>query len=288
MTHSNNPKNSEVDAYTYIKEELEKLGWVVKNPARIPGGEVYKQNEVLAHDELKKYLIRDMPEAVVRLNESEFWVIESKRDIKDIDQATNELINQYAKKINSSSRVKCILISAVAGNDTDGFTVENKYLKKGKWETVLFNGKIKNTLLSKEQAQFIIKNDTIDYKEFPDFPEEKYLSSAEKINEILHNAGINKNKRARFIAGLILSLSIDGNVDLKTEKTKLLVDNINNLIKAKLEEVEKENFYDYIKLEVPPSKENHFKYKQAIVETLRELKTLDIKIAMASGIRGVS
>ena len=46
MTHSNNPKNSEVDAYTYIKEELEKLGWVVKNPARIPGGEVYKQNEV--------------------------------------------------------------------------------------------------------------------------------------------------------------------------------------------------------------------------------------------------
>ena len=25
MTHSSKPKNSEVDAYTYIKEELEKL-----------------------------------------------------------------------------------------------------------------------------------------------------------------------------------------------------------------------------------------------------------------------
>lgn len=39
--HSNNPKNSEVDTYSYIKNELEKLGWVVKNPARVPSGEVY-------------------------------------------------------------------------------------------------------------------------------------------------------------------------------------------------------------------------------------------------------
>jgi hypothetical protein len=39
--HINNPTNSEVDAYSYIKEQLELLGWVVKNPARIPEGVVY-------------------------------------------------------------------------------------------------------------------------------------------------------------------------------------------------------------------------------------------------------
>ena len=46
MVHAKNPKDSEVDAYSYIKTELEKLGWVVKNPARIPEGEVYVRNEL--------------------------------------------------------------------------------------------------------------------------------------------------------------------------------------------------------------------------------------------------
>lgn len=281
--HSNKPKNSEVDAYTYIKEELEKLGWNVKNPARVSDGEVYKQNEVLAHKELKKYLVRDMPEAVVKLNENEFWAIESKRDKKDIDIALSEAIDQYAKKINQSGKIKCIIASGVAGNDTDGYKVINKYLKNGKWETILFNGKTKNILLSKNQAKYILEHDTINWLEFPDLPETKYISAAVEINEILHNAGINKNKRARFIAGLVLSLSVDEEIDLTTGNTKLLVKNINNLIERKLEEVKKENFIDFLKLELPPSTENHIKYRQAIIETLKELQTLDIKNAMASG-----
>jgi len=282
MAHKNNPKNSEVDAYSYIKEELEKLGWIVKNPARVITGEVYKQNEALSNEYLKEVLVRDMPEAIVKLNECDFWVIESKRDKKEINKAIEEA-NQYADKINKSTKIKCLIISGVAGNDTDGYAVVNQYVQNTKWNTILFNGKSKDTLLSKQQVQYIITNKTIDYKDFPDFPEDKYRSSAEKINEILHNAGINKNKRARFIAGLILSLTLNEEIDLRTAKVKLLVDNINNLIKSKLEDVNKDNFYDFIKLEVPPSKENHIKYKQAIIYTLKELQTLDIKNAMASG-----
>ncbi len=283
MAHINNPKNTEVDAYSYIKEELDKLGWVVKNPARVQGGEVYKQNESLANRDLKEVLVRDMPEAIVKINECDFWVIESKRDKKGIETALEEAKNQYAEKINKSKKIKCILISGVAGNDTDGYTVTNQYFHNRRWETVLFNGKSKDTLLSRQQVKYIIKNKTINYKDFPDFPEGKYYSSARKINEILHNAGINKNKRARFIAGLILSLTLNEETDLRIDKAKLLVDNINNLIKSKLEDVGKENFYDFIKLEVPPSKENHTKYRQAIIDTLKELQTLDIKNAMASG-----
>ena len=78
MPHIDKPANSEVDAYSYIKEELARLGWIVKNPARIPNGEVYKQNEPLSNTDLKEVLVRAMPEAIVKLNEVDFWVIESK------------------------------------------------------------------------------------------------------------------------------------------------------------------------------------------------------------------
>jgi type I restriction enzyme M protein len=281
--HSNNPKNSEVDAYTYIKEELEKLGWVVKNPARISEGEVYKQNEVLYNKELKEMLNRDMPEAVIKLNEKEFWVIESKRDKKDIDKALNEAKNQYAQKINQSKKIKCVLISGVAGNDTDGYIVKNEYLKKGRWKEVLFNGKTKNILLSKGQVQYILEHDTFEWSDLPDLPEEKYTDSALEINEILHNAGINKSKRARFIAGLVLSLSLNSEINLREDDTTTLVESVNTLIKKKLREVKKDNFYNFLKLELPPSTENHIKYRLAIVETLKELDALDIKNAMASG-----
>lgn len=276
-------RNSEVDAYSYIKTELEKLGWIVKNPARITEGEVYKQNECLYNPDIKACLIKDMPEAIVKLNAIELWVIEGKRDKKDINQALDEAKNQYAQKINKSRKIKCVLISGVAGNDTDGYRVINQFLREGKWETILFNGKPKDTLLSKEQAQYVLRNKTANYNELPDFPEEKYLSSAERINEVLHNAGINKNKRARFIAGLILSLSTGEEIDLRVKNTELLVKNINNLIEQKLKAVKKENFYTFINLEVPPSEENHIKYRQAIIDTLNELQTLDIRNAMSSG-----
>ena len=290
--HSNKPKNSEVDAYIYIKEELEKLGWNVKNPARIPIGEVYKQNEVLANNELKKYLGRDMPEAVVKLNEKEYWVIESKRDKKEIDIALSEAVDQYAKKINQSNKIKCVLVSGVAGNDIDGFIVINQILENNKWKTILFEEKkTKNILLSKEQVIFIFNKDKKEiienekevlYKNLPDIPEEKYIEVAEEINEILHNNGINKNKRARFIAGLILAYSV-GEIERSTEHTSTLVKNINNLIEQKLGDVEKQNFFDFLKLEVPPVRENHIKYKKAIKESLNSLDTLDIKNAMNSG-----
>lgn len=283
MQHTNNPKNSEVDAYTYIKEQLDQLEWNIRNPARSPEGEVYKQNEVLANTELKKYLKRDMPEAVVVLSPVEFWVVEAKRDKKDIDKALNEAKNQYAEKINKSKKIKCVIISGVAGNDIDGYTVRNQYFKDGVWTDILFNGEHKNILLSKSQALFILNNETFEWSDLPDIPEEKYISSAIEINEILHNAGINKNKRARFLAGLVLSLAQNNSINLREEDTTTLVESVNAYIKKKLRDVEKDNFFDFIKLELPPTKENHIKYRSAIIETIKELSTLDIQNAMSSG-----
>ena len=53
MTRS---RNSEVDAYIFIKETLESLGWNIKNPSRNAEGKVYTQSECQDQSEIKKYL----------------------------------------------------------------------------------------------------------------------------------------------------------------------------------------------------------------------------------------
>ena len=283
MEHVDNPQSTENDAYVYIKNQLKDLGWDTRNPARNETGEVYKQNECLANVEIKKCLNLDKPEAIVVLNSVDLWVIECKRSKTMIDVALDEAKNQYAKAINTSDKIKCKIISGVAGNDDEGFTVKTEFLTSEGWKPVLFNEKESDILLSKEQAEFILKNDNPNWKLYPDLPESKYLQSAETINKTLHNAGINKNKRARFIAGLILSLSTNVSIDLTIENTTTLVNNINTLIYQKLDEVNKSHFNNFIKLELPPSPTNHNKYRNGIIETLNELQTLDIQNAMASG-----
>ena len=49
-------KDTEVDSYIFIKENLKSLGWDTRNPARNPHGEVYTQNECFNHPEIKKRL----------------------------------------------------------------------------------------------------------------------------------------------------------------------------------------------------------------------------------------
>lgn len=282
MVHSRNPQNTEVDAYSFIRDELEKLDWTVKNPARFPDGEVYKQNEALSNEELKKYLVLDRPEAIVKLTENKYWVIESKRNIHEIDKALDECINQYAAKINKSPNIKCTIVSGVAGNDSDGYVVSNRYLKGGSWEKILINGAEKTSLLSKQQAEYIIKNDKPEFRDLPEFSEKKYLSAAERINDTLHLAAINKSKRARFIAGIILSYAAKTKPNLDKETTPL-VKEINDNIEEVLKEKGKIEFLDFVTLQLPPNTDNHVKYKRAIIQTYRELNGLDINSAMNSG-----
>src|SRR3990170_5569957 len=110
--------NSEVDAYIFIKETLESLGWNIKNPSRNAEGQVYTQQECQSQPEIKKYLDKLTPENVVKLSETKFWVIESKKEHRQLQQSLDEAKN-YADKINKSSVIKAVLISGVAGNRTD-------------------------------------------------------------------------------------------------------------------------------------------------------------------------
>lgn len=170
----------------------------------------------------------------------------------------------------------------MAGNDSDGYIVSNLFLKDEKWEKIFVNGVEKTSLLSKKQVHYIIENDTNIFKDFPEFSEKKYLSTAEEINKILHLAGINKGKRARFISGIILSYAAKTRPNLDKD-TKPLVKEINIDIEEVLSDKGKIDFLDFVKLQLPPNTDNHIKYKQAIIQTYRELDGLDIKSAMNSG-----
>ena len=111
-------QNSEVDAYVFIKETLEILGWNTKNPARHSDGQVYTQGECLSHPQIKKALGQTKPENIIKLTETKFWVIESKRNHNQLQQALKEAREYYAKKINEDSQVKTVIITGVAGNRT--------------------------------------------------------------------------------------------------------------------------------------------------------------------------
>ena len=101
---SKRPKDTEADAYSYIKEQLCLQGWIVKNLARNIDGEVYRQNECLNHPEIKNALNLEKPEAVVKLSSSDYWIVESKRRQNQIEQAVDEA-KGYANKINAKSTV---------------------------------------------------------------------------------------------------------------------------------------------------------------------------------------
>ena len=45
---------TEIDAYVYIKKQLKDLGWDTRNPATNPRGQVWTQNQCLAHPIIKE------------------------------------------------------------------------------------------------------------------------------------------------------------------------------------------------------------------------------------------
>jgi hypothetical protein len=201
---SERPRDSEADAYSYIKEQLSLLGWIVKNPARNLDGEVYRQNECLNHPEIKKALNLEKPEAVVKLSSSDFWVIELKRKQDQLEQALDEA-KYYANKINTKSTViKALIASGVAGNDTDTYLIKHRYWNGQSFVPITINDREPTGLLSKELAQQILKGRSPIIKDIPAVSEALFIQKAESINEILHNGAINLNDRARVIAALTL------------------------------------------------------------------------------------
>lgn len=273
------PKSSEVDAYVFIKKELKTLGWDVRNPARQPSGQVYTQAECLSHPEIKKYLVRDKPENVIKINETVFWVIEAKNEHKKLAQAVSEAV-AYAEKINRSKNIKALFVSGVAGNEIDSYLIETHYLVDGVFKPIKINDKKMSALISPDIAKTVLS----DGPNIEDIPVDEtfFLAKAEEINRILHLGAINKNLRAKVMAALLLALVEDNPVNIDSPPSVLIGD-INNRAQRILKKEKKPEFYKHIELQLPATEDNHIKFKTALVKTIQELNNLNIRSAMNSG-----
>jgi len=274
------PINSEVDAYLFIKENLANLGWNIKNPSRSDDGQVYTQGECLSHPELKKGLGQTKPENIVKISETKFWVIESKKEHKQLQQALREA-KEYAQNINKKSQVNTVVVTGVAGNRTDSYLIESEFFNGKTWETITINDKKASGLFKPQEIEVLIRNNSAEIKDVA-IDEKLFLQKAERINELLHLGAINKNERARVMSAILLSLIDDTPPNIDTSPRGLMRD-INARVANVLEIEGKGDFKDQINIVLPPSTDNHIKWKKAIVQTIQELNLLNIRSAMNSG-----
>lgn len=272
--------DSEIHAYGFIKDHLVALGWIYKNPLRTDIGQVYTQNECLENDEFKKLLGLERPENIIKVTESLYYVIEAKSNKKKLEQAIADA-QYYAEKINKSRIYKVPFISGVAGNEAEKYTIISKFKVGNSWKTIKINDKDITSLLSSQICNVLLEQQKAELDDLP-INEKLFLHSAEKINKILHIGAINKNQRARVMAALLLALIDDTKLNVDSVPIVLIKD-----INARAENIlirnNKPEFFDCIKINPPPSKDNHIKFKTALVQTIQELENLNIRSAMNSG-----
>jgi type I restriction enzyme M protein len=273
-------ESTEADAYKFIDDNLKLQDWDIRNPSRHPNGQVYTQNEYRSHDELSKLLGLKTPEAIVKITESCFWVIESKKDHEDLGKALSEA-KDYAERINKSTIIKAKFVSGVAGNESDGFFTKSAYFDGSAFKQITINGKEITGLLSFEESSAILRTNNPNIDDAP-INIKLFISKAEKINETLHEGAVLPNQRAKVMAALLLSMLGDTSPNVDAEPSVLISD-INARAERVLRSQGKPEFSDYIKITLPSTEENHTKFKKALVSTLQELHILNIRSAMNSG-----
>lgn len=271
---------TEVEAYGHIRKQLLDLEWRVSNPSLKKGGQVWTQNQCRSDPNIRRALGLTCPENIVKVTETDLWVIEAKADRRDLDKAIDEAQRCYAEPINAEGApLRAHLATGIAGDEDNGYISTTRILLGGRWQPVTINGQPATGLLSPKDAHFLTENQLSDVHEF--LPEQGlFLSSAERINEILHAGGINKNDRARVMAALLLAV-IDDPPNLNTS-LQVLIGDINARSRAVLQHHNKDLFEPFVQIVPPTNTSNHAKYKAAIVQTMQELLDLNIRSAMNS------
>lgn len=274
-------RNSEFSSYTFIKNDLTEIGWNVRNPNRDPNGEVYTQQECLDHPEIGKQLGRLKPEYVIKIRENGFWLIEAKATHSQLEQAFDEAVD-YANLINKSSLIQVFIISGVAGNDIDGYLIKTAVIhRNGSTQIVEYNSNAITGLLSPDQARSLFDNSTNLLNELVS-DEKILLSIAEDINEELHLASINKDKRATVMSSILLSMVSDTLPNFSASPSVFIRD-INNRAEDVLIAHSKREFASQIELSLPQEDAAKAKFKQALTKVYFLLRKINVKAAMNGG-----
>ncbi len=271
---------TEVDAYIFIKRKLGELGWNTRNPERNDEGQVWTQNECLSNPHLKACLGLNRPENIVKISERSIWVIEAKRGHDQMNTALGEA-RDYAAQLNQG-RYEATIISGVAGNDDDGYIVSSQLLVGDDWRDVQINGINATGLLAENECRRLIEVGDPNLED-PPINEALFVKTAERINETLHQGAVNPNERAKVVSALLLSMLTQSGPQIDERDTSLLVQDVNNRAARILLQQRKQTFKDHIRLPLPAAEDNHIKLRRALVETLQDLRSLNIHSAMRSG-----
>ena len=278
---SSKPRATEVDAYVFIKENLKTVGWDTRNPDRYPEGCVWTQNECLGNPEIRRLLGLKRPENIVKVTDKVLWVIEAKRTRGELGDALDDAHGRAAI-LNKSEKFQVNFITGVAGNSSDGFVVESRYKEPGGFHAITWNGIAVTGFLGPESLRTILRDNRAKI-ENPKIDERRFLARAKTINEILHFGAVNPHQRANVMSALLLAMVSDTGPNVEERSPTILINDINARVQSVLNSQDKGEFYEHIRIALPSTKDNHVKFRQALVDTLQELAALNIKSAMNSG-----
>lgn len=268
--------DSEARWHGVIHQRLEELGWNTRSCAS--GGQVYTQTELRQNPYLKEALGLQSPENIVALDDVEHWVIEAKSDSRNLPVAIQEAIG-YATKVNSHSQLSCKVVTGLAGSPDSTFHVETRCLVGVKWEVLTINGRAATGFIAPFQMREAIQRGRLyEY----DIDDELFNKRTQTINKILHEGAINKRNRAGALACILLALTADQTFTL-SEIASNLINDVNTRARTTLEDYGKENFFDQIKITLPPSRENHEKHRKALTQVIEILRSLNIASTINSG-----
>jgi type I restriction-modification system DNA methylase subunit len=137
-------------------------------------------------------------------------------------------------------------------------------------------------LLSPQDCQAILHLNSSDVND-PPIDDKRFLSSANHINEILAIGAVNPHQRASVMAALLLSMLSDTGPNIEETSASILIKDINSRVQDVLQKQGKAEFYEYIRISLPPTRDNYIKFRKALVDTIQELNNLSIRSAMNSG-----
>ncbi len=275
------PVTTEVDAYIFIKENLKSVGWDIRNPDRVPDGQVWTQNECLGNPEIKRLLGLKRPENIAKVTEKSLWVIEAKRQRSELESALSDAYRR-ADILNQSDRFQVHFVSGVAGNSTDGFIVQTEFREDGNFRPIIWNGVTVTGLLSPSDLRTVLDGGVASV-ENPQIDEKFFLLQANTINRILHLGAVNPHQRASVMAALLLAMLSDTGPNVEERSPSILIEDINSRVRSVLIQQRKSEFYEHIRIALPATPDNHVKFRQALVDTIQVLNNLNIKSAMNSG-----
>ena len=273
--------DSEYRLYEYVGRSLNDLGWDPRNPSK--GGDVYWQQETKHDPNLSNALEGSAPENVVVIPSEhgrKYWVIEVKSRSKHINKAVTEA-EGYADKINSALPGQARFVSGVAGSPADSHYVVTKFHNGNEWREISINGFATTGFISREQCNEFLRQNSPTIDKF-EYSSKMFLKKANEINTALHSNEIPVGDRAKTMAALLLAMAKGDDIQAQSN-AKEMIRTVNGNIEDTLEEHGKKELYPVLRLTPPISKENHSKYRDALVETLQILRAMNIRSAINSG-----